>query len=236
MVNHSDIKKRFIKNGFVIIKNLLSTKEIKQFENDFIEVYSRILKKKLNKENLHKIIYNKEINGEYELLYKCYKKFLISSSFKSSEKKFSTFSKKIFRKNFKLLKTGVAIGIKNSNRTAYNWHQEQTYFNKLQNTLHYQFPIFNSCHKKNGTMSVLARSHLMGNIKQVKNIKYSEKSINTYLPTDIRKIKKRFKEKFIKMNLGDVCLFHENIIHKTNKNYTNKIRFVPIIRLKSLLA
>jgi hypothetical protein len=36
------------------------------------------------------------------------------------------------------------------------------------------------------------------------------------------------------MKLGDVCMFSDNIVHRTNKNYSNKIRFVPIVRLQSM--
>ena len=81
-------------------------------------------------------------------------------------------------------------------------------------------------------MSVLVGSHQLGSIKEVKNIKRSKKSINTFKPQNIVSIKKRFKEKFINLHLGDICLFNENIIHKSNKNFTNTVRFVPIVRLQ----
>ena len=46
----------------------------------------------------------------------------------------------------------------------------------------------------------------------------------------VNRIIKKFKEKFINMRLGDIVMFDENIIHKSNKNSSNKIRFVGIIR------
>jgi hypothetical protein len=36
------------------------------------------------------------------------------------------------------------------------------------------------------------------------------------------------------MKLKDIVLFSENIIHRTNKNTSNKVRFAGIIRLKKI--
>jgi hypothetical protein len=54
------------------------------------------------------------------------------------------------------------------------------------------------------------------------------------VPKKINIFKKKYPEKYINLNLGDVCIFDENLIHKTNKNITNKIRFAGIIRLKKI--
>ena len=233
MINLSSIKKKFNNDGYVVIKNFFLENEINKFENSLISVYSKTLKMKIDKKNVHKVISENEKEKNYDLLYDCYKKYKNTLPFKKASKKLSLVSKKIFNKKFKILNSGMAIGIKNSTRTAYNWHQEHSYYKRLQDTIHYQFPIFGSTSKNNGTMSVLVKSHKLGIIKKLKNIKHSKKSINTYLPTSIDKFKKKFKEKFIVMKRRDVCLFHEDIIHKTNKNKLKKIRFVPIIRLKS---
>ena len=50
----------------------------------------------------------------------------------------------------------------------------------------------------------------------------------------INLIKKHFKEKFLTMDLGDVCIFDEHIIHKSNINKTNKIRFAGIVRQQAI--
>lgn len=46
--------------------------------------------------------------------------------------------------------------------------------------------------------------------------------------------KKIYPEKYINLNLGDVCIFDENLIRKTNTNTTNKIIFAGIIRLREI--
>ena len=74
-----------------------------------------------------------------------------------------------------------------------------------------------------------------GNLnKFITNRKLSKKSINSFVPKKINIFKKKYPEKYINLNLGDVCIFDENLIHKTNKNITNKIRFAGIIRLKKI--
>ena len=222
---------KYERNGFVILKNFITKKEINDFEKKLFLIYSNILKVEVNRKNLHKIIISREKNEFYDQLYLCYKKYIVSKPYKDIQKKFSLFARKIFKTNYNYLNSGMAIGIMSSKRTAYDWHQEQSYYN-IKNTIHFQFPIISPATKINGTMSVLKSSHNLGEIKKTKNIKLTKKSINTFKPTNINSIKKNFKEIFITMKLGDVCMFSENIIHRTNKSYSKKLRLVPIIRLK----
>lgn len=66
--------------------------------------------------------------------------------------------------------------------------------------------------------------------KEIKKDQKHDKSVYSYTPTNIKKFIKKFNEKFINMKLGDIVMFDENIIHKSNVNSSNKIRFVGIIR------
>ena len=51
------------------------------------------------------------------------------------------------------------------------------------------------------------------------------------LPQKIsKKLKKRFEEVQFKLDIGDVLFFTKNLIHKSNFNYSNKCRFIGIIR------
>ena len=81
-------------------------------------------------------------------------------------------------------------------------------------------------------MSVLKGSNKLGFIREVTNKKLNKKSINSYVPKDIKKIKKNLPEKFINMHLKDIVLFDENLIHKSNENRTKKVRFAGVVRLK----
>ena len=169
----------------------------------------------------------------YDQLYKALKSYNKTIPFKNIAKRLNKYSKLIFKNNFKYAATGMAVGIGGSKRTSYEWHQEKPYY-KNDSTIHYQFPILLPCNKLNGTMSVLVGSNRLGFIKRVNNKKLSKKSINSFIPKNINSIKSRFYEKFINMKLKDIVLFSENIIHRTNKNTSNKVRFAGIIRLKKI--
>ena len=223
--------KKFYSNGYVIIKDFLNNNEVKNFENFLLNTYSKQLKISLNKKNIHSIIKKFEEEEMYDQLYVALKKFGQSKPFRHVSKKFIKLCKLIFNKHYKFVNVGMAIGINGSKRTAYEWHQEKPYYKDLS-TIHFQFPILNSCNKRNGTMSVLAGSNKLGFIKKVNNKKLSKKSINSFIPKNINKIKKQFSEKFINMNLKDIIIFSENILHKTNKNISNQVRFAGIVRLK----
>ena len=58
--------------------------------------------------------------------------------------------------------------------------------------------------------------------------------VTQQLQNKLIQLKKYFKEKFLNMDLGDVYIFHENIIHKSNINKTNKIRFAGIVRQQAI--
>ena len=127
------------------------------------------------------------------------------------------------------INAGLNIGIKDSKRTAYRWHQEKPYYKNIS-TIHFQFPILNAFSKKNGTMSVLSGSHKLGFIKKTITSQQHKKSVYSYIPKDIRKIEKKFVEKSIIMKLKDIVVFDENVLHRSNKNLTNKIRFAGTVR------
>ena len=52
-------------------------------------------------------------------------------------------------------------------------------------------------------MSVLLGSNNEGHIRSTKNIKKSQKSVNSFVPKDIKNYKKKYKEFFINMKKKD---------------------------------
>lgn len=219
----------FNKNGYIIIKNFLSEKINNSFRNALIYNYKTYLDKKINKKNISEIIAKYELENNWDKLYYAFKKFSNSSQFKIVSNKLKKFIELNFKKKNRLINNALGLAIKKSNRTSYNWHQEKPYYKNIS-TLHFQFPIMRSCTRKNGTMSVLTGSHKLGFIKKIKSDQLHKKSVYSYIPRNINVITKKFSEKFINMKLGDLVMFDENVIHKSNINRTNKIRFVGIIR------
>tara|TARA_Y100000591_G_scaffold317031_1_gene326280 strand:+ start:1683 stop:2381 length:699 start_codon:yes stop_codon:yes gene_type:complete len=223
---------QYHKKGFVVIKNFLRKKEKNDFSSELFKIYSKILRKKINSKNIHKIISDYEKQKKYDELYSAFKKYCKNRSFKKISKRLSSLAKEIHQnKKFKVVNTGMAIGIKNSTRTAYKWHQEKPYYKDID-TIHFQFPAFGICNKKNGTMSVLEGSHNIGFEKKLSNIKLHKKSINSFVPKNINKLKKKFSEKFVVLKERDLVMFNQCLLHKTNHNKSNKIRFAANLRLK----
>ena len=222
------------KNGYIVLKNFLKKSEKKEFSENLFNVYSKVLKKNINHKTIHKIISIYEKEKKYDELYTAFKMFSNNKMYVKISRNLSNLAKKIhINKKFKIVNTGMAIGIKNSTRTAYKWHQEKPYYNKLE-TIHFQFSAFGICNKKNGTMSVLKGSHKHGFQKKTNNIKKHNKAINSFVPKNINILKRKFDEKSVNLNVQDIVVFNQYLIHRTNKNLTNKIRFAANIRLKIL--
>ncbi len=222
---------KFENHGYVFFRKAIPSQKLKKLEKKLFLIYSKVLCINVNSKNFSDIIHDFEKNKRYEILYTAYQKFIKCSEFKDIAISIKKLYSKIYFKKASLLKTGVAIGLNNSTRTAYKWHQEKSYYNNFK-TLHYQFPILNKCTKNNGTMSFLDKSHKRGFIKQSKNIKKGKSHINSYVPNNISILKKKYKIRYAQMNLRDIVMFNENIIHRSNPNLTNKVRLAGIIRLK----
>lgn len=232
---NKELKYKYHSKGFVIIKDVLRKKDLEECKKQILNSYKKIFNKELDYKNIHKFLTECENNKEWDKMYVAFKDVCKSKSFFNISKKLGALSKKFFNTRTKLITTAYAIGIKNSKRTSYDWHQEKTYYSKIKKkTFHYQFPFFEKCYKSNGTMSVLEGSHALGEILNYSYNRKFKKGVYSYIPKDIKLIKKYFKEKFLNMDLGDVCIFHENIIHKSNINKTNKIRFAGIVRQQAI--
>ena len=88
---------------------------------------------------------------------------------------------------------------------------------------------------KNGTMSVLSGSHKLGTLN-FKKSRISDDSYTDLIPKGIDKIKKSFNEVFNYLELGDVVIFHKDLIHKSNSNFSKLTRPVGISRLTTSYA
>ena len=224
-------KELFEKNGYLILKNFLSEEEARNLKSMLIEGYNIFLEDEINENNISEVIMKHENNYLHDKLYEAFKYISSSGYFVNIGEKFSKFVKEKFNLDSKIKNTGFAIGIKDSKRTAYDWHQEKPYYEN-QETIHLQFPMIYPCSEANGTMSVLEGSQNQGYIKEVKNIKINQKSVNSFVPKNINDLIKIYPEKSFNMSIRDAGVFDQNIIHRTNKNSVNKVRFAGIIRLQ----
>ena len=234
-INNGRYLKNYNRNGFVIFRNVIKKQAREELANLVINSYSKLCTKKLDKNSIFDFVHKQEMKKRYDELYKIYKEISKSKVLKKFEKNLIKFSFKLFKKKFSHINRGMAIGVKDSKRTSFDWHQEESYYNNLK-TLHYQFPMLYKCNKKNGTMSVLQRSHNEGSISKLKRLNLNKKSVTTYKPFTINNIKKKYKEIFINLGENDLVMFHSMLIHKSNINLNSKkkVRFAGIVRLRQI--
>lgn len=224
-------KHEFFKNGYSIIKNFLSPEDVENFKYMLVDGYGAILKENITLENISKVISKYEKDGLYDKLYEAFKNNISSHHFVKMGKKFSNYVSKNFGLNTKLISTGYAIGIKDAKRTSYDWHQEKPYYDK-EETIHLQFPMIYPCNEKNGTMSVLEGSQKLGYVKETSSIQQGKKTVYSYVPKKITDYINVYPERYINMSIRDAAIFDQNLIHRTNKNSVDDVRFAGIVRLQ----
>ena len=105
-----------------------------------------------------------------------------------------------------------------------NWHQESYSTIPHTNSIQMWCPLINRNDKKNGSIDVLVGSHkkeiphYLERLTDDDYLSYSlpESSIENF--HDFNKIT-------VEINPGDVLLFHPNLIHKSNNNYSSNVRY-----------
>ena len=107
------------------------------------------------------------------------------------------------------------------------WHQESYFTLPNSNCVQLWAPVINNINPKDtGTMTAITKSHSIGEIKH-SIIRHNDNYISESITED--KIVNLDKDqKLFSLNVGDVLLFHENLIHKTITNLGNKVRYTLI--------
>jgi len=128
--------------------------------------------------------------------------------------------------------SGYLLGIPKDNRLVYDFHQESNYMKDFKQICNIHFPIMGKADLNNGTMSVLEKSHKLGNLNYTES-RVSDDSYTNYVPMNIQELTGEFEEVHLELNLGDCIFFHGDLIHKSNFNGSNLCRLAGIVRLAS---
>ncbi len=128
--------------------------------------------------------------------------------------------------------SGYLLGIPKDNRLVYDFHQESNYMKDFKQICNIHFPIMGKADLNNGTMSVLEKSHKLGNLNYTES-RVSNDSYTNYVPMNIQELTGEFEEVHLELNLGDCIFFHGDLIHKSNFNGSNLCRLAGIVRLAS---
>lgn len=115
-------------------------------------------------------------------------------------------------------------------RLTWGWHQETTYDPDLKNAVHFSFPIFEQARAENGSMSVLLGSHKLGTLPYDK-VKTSDDAATSLVPQGMDRWVKEFEEVVFVADPGDVAVFHNDLIHRSNANVSTRSRITGLVRI-----
>ena len=233
--NKKNISNEFRENGFLVIKNFFSKREIAYAKKEIFE-YSKIFFSK-------KLKYS-ESNFDYFVKKTLNKKNNFSSKFYDLSKKFISmnnmvFNKKIINLGQKILKT-KNIGILNR---AYGYRMDRPKDKKFLTQLHQDYvqnlgapegivfyTSLRNVDQKSGPVIIYKGSHKLGLLKVKLNKK--EKNYSRSLILDVNKsfLKEKYKKIYLKIKTRDLAIFDFLLLHESSPNTSINIRWSLVSR------
>ena len=131
---------------------------------------------------------------------------------------------------FSVISWGFMLGLPDDTRLAYDFHQESSYMVGVKDIMNVHFPFLRPSTIENGTMSVLEGSHKEG-VLDFNRSKESDNSYTDMVPKGINELKLKYREVAFHLELGDIAIFHKDLIHKSNRNLSAALRPPAVFRL-----
>lgn len=158
-------------------------------------------------------------------------------SFKATSVFFSKLLKGISGNDSPVLEiaAGFLLSIAKDNRLVYDFHQESNYMKGFGDIFNVHYPLFRTSTTDNGTMSILPSSHHQGTLSFSKR-RISTDAYTDLIPTNIDEITSELPELHCYLEVGDVVIFHKDLIHKSNFNASSLCRPVGVSRFTQSLA
>lgn len=153
------------------------------------------------------------------------------ASFKATSAVFADILKRVSGNPAPILEisTGWLLGIAHDSRLVYDFHQEANYMRGFEEVFSVHYPLFRTSTLTNGTMSILPGSHLCGTLKFSKN-RASADSYTNLVPENVSQLVETFPELHCYLEVGDVCIFSKDLVHKSNRNRSSLCRPVGVSR------
>lgn len=125
--------------------------------------------------------------------------------------------------------SGWLLGIAQDSRLVYDFHQEANYMRGFEEVFSVHYPLFRTSSLENGTMSILPGSHRCGTLGFSKS-RSSPDSYTDLKPNNIGELLETLPELHCYLDLGDVCIFSKDLVHKSNFNKSSLCRPVGVSR------
>jgi len=216
------------KQGFIVQKDFFTVDEINQFNIKLTKIIDFFLVKnnlsssnplhngfmqldKLDHKNIH-IIYNIIRNSD------------ALSYLTSSQKVFNTIRNLLGNEEDTPLYNMYHISRMDPPsdiRFLYKWHQESFYTIPNTNSVQLWAPLIEKSTKENGTIDVLVGSHKKEIQHRIEKVPDGHEQ--KYIKDE--DIKDKFELLKVELNPRDALFFHPYLIHKSNHNIGNKVRY-----------
>lgn len=239
-------------NGYSTIKDFFNQKELMAFEECVVDLFLlqaqkiseyrsealRIEKSELSNFEKFCSIYEMMEQNDKEALYQV-QKFLTSSPQARAllnDKLLALTGSILGSKKNRTLIDGPALFVNrpNTERLLYKWHSEAHYYPKRRRFLNIWLPLFDKKTKENGTMSFKEGSHrrdfpfsdYQGYNKdtQSKSNFFTQYEIPSNLLTE-------YKEHWCVVNPSDLVIFHKNMVHTSNQNFSKNYSIAVVARI-----
>jgi len=127
------------------------------------------------------------------------------------------------------LDSHILFCLPDDDRMSWTWHQESTYLPEVSRAINFCFPVMEPASEQNGTMTSLKGSHKLGALpfSEYRPVANGARSL---VPENIEQHVQAFEEVRFDAELGDVCMFDWNLIHRSNPNRSPHTRVTSVIR------
>ena len=218
----------FLKNGYIAFRNIFDIKKINRIKNDFEEIINKYEHKMHYNSSIDEKIINLNLINQ-NALYEFQLEVSNLKSLKILSEDLNEIIPQIYKNDINpvIESVGYVLGIPNSSRLSYDWHQDATYHDESKK-INVWFPIFYEAELKNGAMSFLKNSHRLGKL-EFEKIKTEQSGYTTNLIKNMNPLLNSM-EIICKLQVQDCVIFHDNLIHKSNKNLSNKCRIAGVFK------
>ncbi len=225
----ADMKIFYEQNGYISISNGISHGDISEIVDDLTHVFSPFASDSLHPIDSAIVDLDKRDKPKLHELQQVASKL---SSFGKIASGLSKHVNAIYGGRVPQfdISSGFLLGIPKDERLVYNFHQESNYMKGFEDIFNIHYPLLRTSSIENGTMSVIAGSHKLKTLDFEKKRK-SDNSYTDLVPVDIDQIKESFEERHNYLEVGDVLIFHKDLIHRSNFNQSDLARPVGISRL-----
>lgn len=230
-ISPEEIVPSYEKQGYFAVKKFIPDALIDQAQECIGKLFRPYLR---DQEDLNAVCIrlNKE---DPKLLYSIYQTFSRTLELDEVRIRCKTLIQKIFpEKVYVELGAGLLMGLPYDERISYDWHQEIHYHSELEDVVHFWIPIINSANLKNGTMSILSGSSNLGKLPYKVKPKIVPNSVTNLVIQDTDILKLKNPEVFAIAETGDVVGLHSYVVHRSNTNTSNGVRFILSLRLAAV--